>query len=88
MGIVLPCPIGSPPALCFGVQEAWRAAVAERAKQEVAAREAAARAAAAAERDEELQAVIARLEGEYAAKEAALQVRHWCCAACEGPWYA
>ncbi|GAB4813533.1 hypothetical protein N2152v2_000579 [Parachlorella kessleri] len=55
-------------------QEAWRAAVAERAKQEVEQREAALRRQLAAERDAELRGVIVRLEEEYAGKEEAAQI--------------
>jgi 5-azacytidine-induced protein 1 len=55
-------------------QEAWRAAVAERAKQEVEQREAALRRQLVAERDEEIRGVIVRLEAEFLAKEEAVQV--------------
>lgn len=58
------------------MQEAWRAAVAERAKQEVVQREGALRHQLAAERDTELLGVIARLEAEFLAKEEAMQVLH------------
>eukprot|EP00891_Asterochloris_glomerata_P000110 jgi/Astpho2/110/Aster-x0006 len=67
-------------------QEGWRAAVAERARQELASREAVIRADLTKQRDAELETVIERLEGETAAacaaaergaatREAALQAR-------------
>lgn len=56
-------------------QEAWRAAASERARRELASREAALRHQLAAERDEELAAVVARLEEDALEKEKALQAR-------------
>lgn len=58
------------------LQEAWRAAASERARREMESREAALRRQLADERDEELAAVIARLEEDALAKEAVLQVWH------------
>lgn len=76
----------SPLFVCFSVQpllslsawhsqEAWRAAASERARREMEGREAALRRQLAAERDEELAAVVARLEEDALAKEGQLQAR-------------
>eukprot|EP00887_Chlorella_sp_A99_P001853 scaffold19.g1853.t1 len=56
-------------------QEAWRAAVSERAARELEAREGALRRKLTAERDEELRAVVARLEEVALAREQALEER-------------
>lgn len=47
-------------------QEGWRAAMAERARKEVAERTAAIRDKLLQERNEEIEAVVARLEAEHA----------------------
>lgn len=55
-------------------QEAWRAAASDRARREMEGRAAALRRQLEAERDEEIAAVVARLEEDALAKEAQLQV--------------
>ena len=60
---------------CLCKQEAWRAAASEQARREMEAREAAVRRQLAAERDDELAAVVARLEEDALAKDAQLQAR-------------
>lgn len=52
-------------------QEAWRAAATERARREMDAREAALRKQLGAEQEEELRAVVGRLEEEALSREAA-----------------
>ena len=55
-------------------QEAWRAAASARARREMEGREAALRRALAAQQEEELRLVVARLEGEALEREAEAQV--------------
>jgi hypothetical protein len=67
------CPLISISCCCPCKQEAWRAAASERARREMEAREAAVRRQLAAERDDEVAAVVGRLEEDALAKEAQLQ---------------
>ena len=57
-----------------GVQEACQAAASERARRDAEAREAEVRRQLAAERDEELAAVVGHLEEDFLGREAQLQV--------------
>lgn len=65
---------GRPDAALPQAQEAWRAAASERARREMEGREAALRRQLAAQQEEELRTVAARLEAEALEREAEAQV--------------